>query len=168
MNESKLGFSQLRVQLQIRELLPKPDQYSTRIASGSLQGISTNARAWLACSSRNDARRASWILLACLRAGGHNSLFGQHEAGKGAGTELNNFVSPYPNLPIRTRQNYIEITGSTPRDLRVGRRNSRAGVPCSQIGTAACPPASALMMIFSRIIAAQIESANFAHVGALH
>jgi hypothetical protein len=45
-------------------------------------------------------------LLACLRAGGHSSLFGQNKAGKGAGTQLNNFVSPYPNL---TNQNTTEL-----------------------------------------------------------
>jgi hypothetical protein len=67
MNESKLGFSQLRVQLQIRELLPKHDRYSTRIASGSLQGsLQTREPGLLAVAGTTQEEPLGW-LLACVQ-----------------------------------------------------------------------------------------------------
>jgi hypothetical protein len=106
MNESKLGFSQFRVQLQIRELIPKRDRYSPRICIW-IATRNLYKRQSLAClQQQGTTQEEPPGLLACLRAGGHGSLFGQNEAGKGAGTELNNFVSPYPNL---TNQNTTEL-----------------------------------------------------------
>jgi hypothetical protein len=49
------------------------------------ESLQTREPGLLAAAGTTREEPPGW--LACLRAGGHNSLFGQHEAGKGAGTE---------------------------------------------------------------------------------